>query len=225
MNLNWFTQIWEILNKLHPETRTLIIILLFGWILYSQITGETKRQIEEKEYLIEQASKKADQYSMETAVEINQQVQLIAELDKEAFDVLLLNYHNNTQSLQGYKYLYLSCLTEAPRCIDTPTLKQQWNKIDYIYYADELAKIHSQSFVQFEDVKQMKNSLPKLYRLVKASDAKAISFFTIESYDSAIGLIVLLYKENRRQNYQYFKGIMSCIQKLAILLDYNKIKK
>jgi len=60
MILNWFTQVWEILNKLHPETRTLIIILLFGWILYSQITDETKRQIEEKEYLIEQASKKAD---------------------------------------------------------------------------------------------------------------------------------------------------------------------
>jgi len=48
---------------------------------------------------------------------------MIAEKDEEAFDVLLLNYHNNTQSLQGYKYLYLSCLTEAPRTLDTPTLK------------------------------------------------------------------------------------------------------
>jgi hypothetical protein len=61
---------------------------------------------------------------MQTAIEINEQVQLISEIDKEAFDVLLLNYHNNTQSLQGYKYLYLSCLTEAPRSLDTPTLQQ-----------------------------------------------------------------------------------------------------
>jgi hypothetical protein len=60
---------------------------------------------------------------LETAIEINEQVQSIAEIDKDAFDVLLLNYHNNTQSLQGYKYLYLSCLTEAPRSLDTPTLK------------------------------------------------------------------------------------------------------
>jgi hypothetical protein len=29
----------------------------------------------------------------------------------------------------------------------------------------------------------MKYNLPKLYRLVKASDAKAISFFTIEGKD------------------------------------------
>jgi hypothetical protein len=60
---------------------------------------------------------------MNTAVEINEQVQLIASKDNEAFNVLLLNYHNNTQSLQGYKYLYLSCLTEAPKSLDTHTLK------------------------------------------------------------------------------------------------------
>jgi hypothetical protein len=40
----------------------------------------------------------------------------------------------------------------------------------------------------------MKLSLPKLYRLVKASDAKAISFFTIEGKDQAIGMVVILYK-------------------------------
>jgi len=41
-------------------------------------------------------NKKAEKYSMETSVELNRQVQLIAEKDKDAFDVLLLNYHNNT---------------------------------------------------------------------------------------------------------------------------------
>ena len=225
MILNYFKQGWEIINKIHPETRSLIIIILFGWILYSQITDETNRQIYEKAEQEVLHNKKAEQYSMQTAVEINRQVQLIAEKDNDAFDVLLLNYHNNTQSLQGYKYLYLSCLTEAPRSLDTHTLKQQWNRIDYIYYADELAKIHSQSFIQFEDIEQMGKSLPKLYRLVKASDAKAISFFTIEGHNSQIGLIVLLYKEHKHYDYKYDRGILPCIQRLAILLDYDKIKK
>ena len=128
--------LWELLNKIQPEKRSLIIIVLFGTILYSQITNETHRQIYEKAEEEIVYNKKAEQYSMETAVEINRQVQLIAEKDKEAFDVLLLNYHNNTQSLQGYKYLYLSCLTEALKSLDVPPLKQQWYKIDYIYYAD-----------------------------------------------------------------------------------------
>jgi len=67
--------------------------------------------------------------------------------------------------------------------------------------------------------------LPKLYRLVKASDAKAISFFTIEGHNSQIGLVVLLYKEYKHYDYKYARGILPCIQRLSILLDYDKIKK
>ena len=223
MNLNWIKYLWGILNRIHPETRSLIIVLLLGWILYSQITVETARQINEKHKQEIVNNKKAEQYSIETAIEINQQVQSIAEIDKDAFDVLLLNYHNNTQSLQGYKYLYLSCLTEAPRSLDTPTLIQQWNKLDYIYYADELAKIHSQSFVRFENIELMSRSLPKLYRLVKTSEASSVSFFTIEGHNSQIGLIILFYKEPRRYDYRYAGRILPHIQKLAILLDYEKI--
>ena len=225
MNLNYFRDVLGIVNRIHPETRSIIIILLFGWILYSQITGETGQQIKDRFEQEIVSNKKAEQYSMETGIEINQQVQEIAEIDKDAFDVLLLNYHNNTQSLQGYKYLYLSCLTEAPRSLDTPTLQQQWNKLDYIHYADELSKIHSQSFVKFENVEDMGYSLPKLYRLVKASDAKAVSFFTIEGHASQIGLIVLFYKEPKNYDYKYAGDILPHIQKLAILLDYDKINK
>lgn len=225
MIVQYFKNLWQVINKISPETRSLIIILLFGYILYGQITDTTKQMICEKFQEEILHNKKAEKYSMETSVEINRQVQSIAEKDNDAFNVLLLNYHNNTQSLQGYKYLYLSCLTEAPKCLDTPLLKSQWNRIDYIYYADELAKIHNQSFIQFEDVEQMKTSLPKLYRLVKTSDAKAVSFFTIEGHDSQIGLIVLFYKDYKRYDYQFARGILPCIQKLAILLDYDKIKQ
>ena len=223
--LDFFKKVWDIINKIHPETRTLIIIILFGWIMYSQIVNETYRQMCAKSEQEQLDNKQAEQYSMDTAVEINNQVQLIADKDNEAFDVLLLNYHNNSQSLQGYKYLYLSCLTEAPRSLDTPTLKQQWNKLDYIYYADELAKIHRESFVQFTNIERMGSILPKLYRLVKASDAKAVSFFTIEGHDSQIGLVILLYDKAKYYDYEYAQGILPCIQKLALLLDYDKIKK
>ena len=225
MNLNYFKDAWGIVNRIHPETRSVIIILLFGWILYSQITGETGQQIKERFEQEIVSNKKAEQYSMETGIEINQQVQEIAEIDKDAFDVLLLNYHNNTQSLQGYKYLYLSCLTEAPRSLDTPTLQKQWNRLDYIYYADELAKLHRQSFVPFSSIEQMGLQLPKLYRLVRASDAEAITFFTIEGHDNPIGLIILFYKEPKVYDKLYAGRILPHIQKLALLLDYEKVKK
>lgn len=224
MILQWIKRLWELLNNISPETRSLLILLMFGYILYSQITDATRQQIYEKFQEEILHNKKAERYSIETSAEICSQVQLISEKDQDAFDVLLLNYHNNTQSLQGYKYLYLSCLTEAPRSLDTPLLRQQWNKIDYIYYADELSRIHEQSFIQIEDVEKMGSIFPKLYRLVKASDAKAISFFTIEGKDSAIGMIVILYKEPKKYTLAYPKVILPCIQKLAILLDYENIK-
>ena len=225
MNLNYFKDVWGIVNRIHPETRSIIIILMFGWILYSQITGETGQQIKERFEQEVVSNKKAEQYSMETGIEINQQVQEIADIDKDAFDVLLLNYHNNTQSLQGYKYLYLSCLTEAPRCLDTPTLQKQWNRLDYIYYADELAKLHRQSFVAFSDIEQMGLQLPKLYRLVKSSDAEAITFFTIEGHNNPIGLIVIFYKAPKTYDKLYAGRILPHIQKLALLLDYDKVKQ
>ena len=225
MKLDWIKYLWELINKIHPETRSLIILILFGWIMYSQITVETAKQIDERHRQEIVNNKKAERYSKETALEINQQVQQIAEIDQDAFNVLLLNYHNNTQSLQGYKYLYLSCLTEAPRSLDAPTLKQQWNKLDYIYYVDELAKIHNQSFVKFEDIDKMKENLPKLYRLVNASEAKAISFFTIEGHDSQIGLIVILYNQPKKYDYRYAGSILPHIQRLALLLDYDKVCK
>ena len=223
--LDYFKNIWEFINKIHPETRTLLIIFLFGYILYSQIADTISQKIYEYNKQEQIYNKKAEKYSMNTAVEINNEVHLIAEKDEEAFDVLLLNYHNNTQSLQGYKYLYLSCLTEAPRLLDTSTLKQQWNRMDYIYYADELAKIHGQSFIQFENIEQVGKVLPKIYRLVKASDAQAVSFFTIEGYDSPIGLIIILYKEYKKYDRQYAQKILPCIQRLAILLDYDQTQK
>ena len=222
---NYIKEVWRVINKLHPETRTLIIFLLFGWIMYSQIINETARQIDKKHKQEIVSNKKAEQYSRETAIEINQQVQLIAEIDQDAFDVLLLNYHNNTQSLQGYKYLYLSCLTEAPRSLDTPTLQKQWNRLDYIYYADELAKLHRQSFAPFSNIEQIGVQLPKLYRLVRASDAESITFFTIEGHDNPIGLIVLFYKGPKVYDKLYAGRILPHIQKLALLLDYEKTQK
>ena len=225
MDLNWIKYLWGIISKIHPETKTLIIVLLFGWVLYSQIIGETGKQVGEIFQQEVVSNKKAEQYSMQTAIEINQQVQEIAQIDNEAFDVLLLNYHNNTQSLQGYKYLYLSCLTEAPRSLDTPTLKQQWNRLDYVYYADELSKIHNKSCVRFQNIEDMGKNLPKLYRLAKASDAQAISFFTLEGHQSQIGLIVILYKQPRIYDYNFAGAILPHIQKLALLLDYDKIKE
>jgi hypothetical protein len=71
----------------------------------------------------------------------------------------------------------------------------------------------------------MGKTLPKLYRLVKASDAESVSFFTLEGHASQIGLIVLFYKSPKKYDYRYAGELLPHIQKLALLLDYDKISK
>lgn len=223
MILNWIKKIWEVLNRISPTNRNLIIMLLITYIFYSQITQTTQQFVIQRLEQLVSSEKEAEQYTKDTAIEINEQVRLIAERDQDAFDVLLLNYHNNTQSLQGYKYLYLSCLTEAPRTLDTPLLKSQWNSIDYVYYADELTKIHNQSFVQIKNVNEMKQILPKMYYLVKASEAEAITFFAIEGKSQPVGMVVILYKSPTKYSLNYAQKILPLIQRLAILLDYENL--
>ena len=222
--LNLVKRVWELINKIKPETRSLLIIILFGYVLSSQIKQSTYYQLKTQQEQAIKAEKQAEEYTKEKAIEISRHIRLIAHKDKDAFDVLLLGYHNSRETLQGFKFLYLSCLTEAPKSIDTPLLKNQWTNMDYVYYIDELERIHNQEILQFSDIKQMEDDLPKLYRLVKSSDAKAVSFYVIEGKNSPIGIVVMLYKEPIQNHLEKTKIIMPSIQKLAILLDYENNK-
>jgi len=49
----------------------LIIILLFGYILYSQIRNSTYEVIEDKYHKESVYNKKAEKYTMETSIELN----------------------------------------------------------------------------------------------------------------------------------------------------------
>lgn len=144
-------------------------------------------------------------------MEINRHIRLIAHEDTEAFDVLLLSYHNSKQSLQGFKFLYLSCITESPKSIDTPLLKSIWTNMDYVYYVDELERIHNQEILLIKDIEEIKETLPKLYRLIESSDAKAASFYVIEGKNSPIGIVLALYKERPTNQLEKSKIIMPSI--------------
>ena len=224
MILKYLKNVWEFINKINPESRSLIIVLLFGYVLYTQINQSTQIHLKEQYEKTIKEEKEAEEYAKDKAIEINRHVRLIAQKDKDAFDVLLLSYHNSKQTLQGFRFLYLSCLTESPKSIESPLLKSQWTNMDYIYYVDELEKLHNQEIVHITNLSEMEGDLPKLYRLVKSSDANAVSFYVIEGKKSPIGILVILYKDPITCKMEKAKIVMPSIQKLAILLDYENNK-
>jgi len=70
----------------------------------------------------------------------------------------------------------------------------------------------------------MGSTLPKIYHIIKSSDAKAATFYAIEGKEEPVGMIVILYKEHPTKTPSP-KIILPTIQKLALLLDYNNLNK
>lgn len=61
--------------------------------------------------------------------------------DKDASNVLLLNYHNTLNSTHGLSYRYLTALTERRRGYDTKARIKLWADLEYMNYGEEIELI------------------------------------------------------------------------------------
>lgn len=219
-----FKKIWSFIDSLNSQTKTLIIflIILFGVMYYSQHTN--KNIISDYIEQLDRKDQSADQYTITIAPKINDCITSIQKEDQDCFNVLLLNYHNSKKSLQGLRYLYLNCIAESPKGIYDSPIKQYWSELEYIYYQDELSRIHNQGYLRINDIKDIKTSFPKLYHQLVISDAQSAAFYPIEGLDSPIGIIIVLYKHPKIYNLGFYNSKISpYIQKLSTILDYPNI--
>lgn len=218
-------KVWNIIDKLNTQVKTLIIMIL--GILFMMFYTKMLNDSIISDYLekLEKIDQRADQYTIEIAPKIQQCIDAIQRDDQNCENVLLLNYHNSKKSLQGIRYLYLNCIIESQKGIHTDQVKQYWSDLEYMYYQDELSKIHNQGCFKIENIDSVRNHFPKIYRLLLISDAKSAVFYSIEGIESPIGMIVVLYKEPRKFNSNSYNNYtLSQIQKLSTLLDYPNLK-
>lgn len=220
MKLDLFVKIVKYINNIPACAKTVIIIILAGLLFINYIERQNKNILEQYGIFTEQQEQKAESYTLETASSINRYVSDIAKKDRECFNVLLLSYHNTQKSLQGYRYLYLSMLTEKPKGIESEPVKEYWNNLEYIYYEDELTRIHDSECLVISDIENIKITMPKIYKKLKISGAQSATFYTLEGVTNPIGLIIILYKDKPSYNI----NIITEIQRLAVLLDYKNLK-
>ena len=119
MKLNLLKKIWEFLDSLDAQTKTIIILCLLGYSLGNYIISENKNSLRSWAQKLENDRWEAEQYTLKMAPEIDRNVQAIIDKDIEASNVILLSYHNSTKSLQGFSYQYLNCLTEKTKGINS----------------------------------------------------------------------------------------------------------
>lgn len=226
MKLNLLKKIWEFLDSLDTQTKTIIILCLLGYGLGNYIISENKNSLRSLAQKLENDRWEAEQYTLKMAPEIDRCVQAILDKDTDASNVILISYHNSTKSLQGFSYQYLNCLTEKTRGIDAIITKPEWHELEYIYYIDELQKINSYSVVRIDDIETMRNNMPKFYLKLKASECKSVAFYPIIGSSSPIGMIIILYRNPKIYHTSYYPKVLGPeISKLSAILDYDNIKK
>lgn len=216
--------IWNFIDSLNTQTKTVIIfiVIVLCFLQYSKKLNENIILDYIKKN--EQIEQNADNYTIQIAPLIHDCITSIQKEDKDCYDVLLLNYHNSKKSIQGIRYLYLNCISESTQGIDDVPLKQYWSELEYIYYQDELSRIHSQGYLRVNNIDSIKTTFPKLYSQLYASQAKAAAFYPVEGINSSIGIVVLLYKQPKVYRLNYYGSVIApSIQKLSTILDYPNL--
>ena len=146
--------------------------------------------------------------------------------DKDASNVLLLNYHNTLQSTHGLSYRYLTALTEKRRGYETKATIKIWKELEYINYGDELGRINDNQSIRMDTIENYYRTFPNLVALLEESGAKSAAMYPIAGIDGPIGMIVVIYPVTKEYYLGYYNSVIApCIQPLSTLLDYNSIRK
>lgn len=220
-----FEAIYNTINKLGPNTKSIIIILLAIICVIFSTKNLTMQALQE--YHSQQIEDKmlAEEYTRVITPYINDYCQRILDLDANATNVILLNYHNTLVSTNGLSYRYLTSIAEKRRGLETKSCLKIWKELDYINYGEELESINRNNYLTIDDIEQYKNVIPNLYELLSLCGAKSAAFYPIRGIDSWVGMIIVLYPEDKVYPIAYYRNvIMPIIQPLAVLLDYNEVQ-
>ena len=208
MNLDWLKKIWDFVNGINSQLKTAIIVIMLLGAGFMGMKYYNQEVIKDYVEVIEDQERAAEEYTLELAPFINECVLEIQRNDKDCQNVLLLNYHNSKKSLQGFRYLYLNCITEKPKGLDSEPVKMYWHELEYIYYEDEISRIHDNGSLLINHIDSIKNSFPKIYRKLISCNAKAAAFYPIEGVRTPIGMVIILYKEpNNLHDSEYINNV------------------
>lgn len=220
-----FEAIYNTINKLGPNTKSIIIILLAIICVIFSTKNLTMQALQE--YHSQQVEDKmlAEEYTRVITPYINDYCQRILDLDANATNVILLNYHNTLVSTNGLSYRYLTSIAEKRRGLETKSCLKIWKELDYINYGEELESINRNNYLTIDDIEQIRTVIPNLYELLSLCGAKSAAFYPIRGIDSWVGMIIVLYPEDKVYPIAYYRNvIMPIIQPLAVLLDYNEVQ-
>ena len=209
--------LWLTIDRM-PTTLKTLIIFLTGIIAFyigtDYIANNTVSEVFSK---VKKDKKESEDYTKSIAPKINTEVNNILNSDTNISNVLLINYHNSTESINGLSYLYMTTLAEA---YSDSSIKKEWREVYYIDYASELDKIHKKTATIINV--DCNNKFPLLSKRLKYCNSKYSVWFTLRGVTSEIGVLVIIYKNEPPIDMVYYsKHILDGVNRLTMLLDYE----
>lgn len=226
MQLGKIKQLYDLVNGINPTMKTLIILLLVGIIAGSTMKYYAKSILEDYTQQAIAEKKIAEQYTQIISPMVNEYIQEILLKDRDASNVILLNYHNTLTSSHGLSYQYITALTEKKRGIDSKNCLRIWKELEFINYEEEFSKINSNQYLIMDSIDAYVTKFPKITELLNMCNAKAAAFYPIEGIGGSIGVIVVLYPKKKEYYLGYYNEVIARqIQALSSLLDYDNMKE
>ena len=225
MSLSRLEAIYGWINRIGPNTKTIIIIVLTIVCLEINFRDHTKLILKDYSELVQEDKQLAEEYTKMITPTVNGYIEDILIKDEDASNVLLLNYHNTLTSTHGLSYCYITSLTEKKRGLETKSCARIWKELEYIKYGDELGRINDNEYLRMDTCAKYAHSFPNLYELLQYSKAESAAFYPIVGDGGPIGMVVVLCPKPKQFYLGYYNKVISFpIQRLASLLDYNTLK-
>ena len=226
MVLSRLETLYRWINNLSPNVKTIIIIVLSIVVLETSFSGHTKLILQDYTEQVQREKNLAEEYTKMIAPSVNAYVEKILIRDKDASNVILMNYHNTLMSTHGLSYRYRTSLTEKKRGLETKSCLRIWKELEYINYGEEIEKINESRSLRIDSIPGYTKTLSNLAELLQRSNAKSAAFYPLEGIEGPVGMLIVIYPKAKEYYLGYYQSVIApSLQPLTILLDYNSIKE
>lgn len=226
MSLSRLEVFYGWLDGLSPNVKTIVIIVLTIIVLDTNFRSRTEGILQDYTEQVKQDKYLAEEYTKIIAPAVNECIERILVNDKEASNVILLNYHNTLTSTHGLSYRFLTALTERKRGIDTKSCLRIWKELEYINYGDEIERINDNGLLRIDSVGTYIKSLPNITELLLRSGAKSAALYPLDGINGPIGMLVVLYQHKKTYFLGYYQSVLKRpVTNLSSWLDYNSVKE
>ena len=223
MKLEFLKVIYDWLKKQSPEVVRLVCIILILWVFGHYTASGVRSVISSSKTIEKQDKQDREQYVVDITPQVNRLVQNILNVDPNADNVVLLNYHNTLLSSNGLSYRYLTAIREQFQGRDSKPCIHEWKELDYLNYGEEIQKINAQKYMILEDDDAGLRDFPKFVWVMHNSGIKIACFYPIIGVKGPVGMLVIGYRGIQTPiDLEYFRRVIyPTIQPLASFLDYD----